>query len=137
VDTIRRIKDLIWQLDEASYETGADRGDLGEVERLRVEIFALLDGLSAPSLANEPMEPEKLVGEPLTPKPDGECGYYDYGKTCDEWECAPVAIRDRRVIWDWVRNETPEQRIARLRREEQGLVDENILLLKRGASGDS
>jgi hypothetical protein len=59
---------------------------------------------SAPSLANEAMEPEKLVGEGGTPKPDGECSSYDYGRQCDEWECAPVAIRDRRVIWDWVRN---------------------------------
>jgi hypothetical protein len=53
------------------------------------------------------MEPEKLVegeGGGGTPKPDGECSSYDYGKQCDEWECAPVAIRDRRVIWDWVRN---------------------------------
>jgi hypothetical protein len=57
-----------------------------------------------PSLANAPMEPEKRVGEGHTPKPDGSCDQWNYGMSCDEWECAPVGIRDRRVIWDWVRN---------------------------------
>jgi hypothetical protein len=90
---------------------------------------------SAPSLANAPMEPEKLVGEgeeghlirgwdirpgrepretawwasrrgmeeiPPSPKPDDSCSSYDEGKQEGEWECAPVAIRDRRIIWDWV-----------------------------------
>jgi hypothetical protein len=60
--------------------------------------------LATPSLASETMEPEKLVGEPRTPRPNDSCDYYDYGKQIGEWECAPVAIRDRRVIWDWVKN---------------------------------
>ena len=40
------VKNLIWKLELESYECGAERGDLDEVERLRVELFAAVDALA-------------------------------------------------------------------------------------------